>query len=97
QMKMFLTRMGPSSRMVVTGDLTQVDLPLNQVSGLKRAWEILSSIDGIGFCKLNEKDIVRHSLVQKIVEAYERTENRNRDEKKNEDINKLDSGENDTK
>ncbi|MFH1514854.1 MAG: phosphate starvation-inducible protein PhoH, partial [bacterium] len=49
------------------------------------------------FCKLNEKDIVRHSLVQKIVEAYERTENRNRDEKKNEDINKLDSGENDTK
>ena len=96
QMKMFLTRMGPSSRMVVTGDLTQIDLPHEQPSGLKRAWEILSSINGIGFSELNEKDIVRHTLVQKIVEAYDRTENRNRNDKKNENINKFDSGENDS-
>lgn len=74
QMKMFLTRMGPSSRMVVTGDLTQVDLPLDQTSGMERAWEILHSVHGIGFNQLDDSDIVRHSLVQKIVEAYSRHE-----------------------
>lgn len=86
QMKMFLTRMGPSSRMVVTGDLTQVDLPANQISGMERAWEVLNSIDGIGFNELNETDIVRHNLVQRIVEAYERNDKRRRP--KREDDNK---------
>lgn len=76
QMKMFLTRMGPSSRMVITGDLTQVDLPTNQVSGLKTAWDVLKSINGIGFNKFTEVDIVRHNLVQRIVEAYERDDKR---------------------
>lgn len=74
QMKMFLTRMGPSSRMVVTGDPTQVDLPSEQASGLRKAWDVLNHIDGIGFSELRDKDIVRHTLVQKIVEAYERND-----------------------
>ena len=79
QMKMFLTRMGPSSRMVVTGDPTQVDLPGDQLSGLMSSWKILSGIDGIGFNELKEVDIVRHSLVHKIVEAYDRSEQKNRE------------------
>jgi phosphate starvation-inducible protein PhoH and related proteins len=79
QMKMFLTRMGPSSRMVVTGDPTQVDLPGDQQSGLISSWEILQSIEGIGFNELKEGDIVRHSLVHKIVEAYDKSEKKIRD------------------
>ncbi len=71
QMKMILTRLGFKSRMVVTGDLTQTDLPFNQTSGLAMAERILSSIDAIAFCHLAKGDVVRHPLVQKIVEAYE--------------------------
>ena len=74
QMKMFLTRMGPRSFMVITGDPTQVDLPHGEVSGLANALDILSTINGIAFTRLDERDIVRHSLVQEIVEAYERVE-----------------------
>lgn len=76
QMKMFLTRMGPRSFMVVTGDPTQVDLPGGEISGLAHALNILSSIHGIAFVRLDERDIVRHSLVQEIVEAYEKAEHR---------------------
>ncbi|MCU0548594.1 MAG: PhoH family protein [Leptolyngbya sp. Prado105] len=74
QMKMLLTRLGFKSKMVVTGDLTQTDLPMHQESGLAMAQKILKPIDSIAFCNLSKGDVVRHSLVQKIVEAYERYE-----------------------
>lgn len=73
QMKMFLTRMGPESKMVVTGDASQIDLPHNQKSGLKEASKILEGVKGIGFVELNEKDVVRHRLVRDIIEAYQRS------------------------
>jgi len=72
QMKMFLTRLGFGSRMVVTGDVTQVDLPQGQYSGLNAAREILTGIDGVSFVFLDAKDVVRHKIVQEIVEAYRR-------------------------
>lgn len=72
QMKMFLTRMGPDSKMIVTGDVTQIDLPDNQRSGLNVAVKILKDVKGIGFIELTEKDVVRHKLVRDIVEAYEK-------------------------
>lgn len=72
QMKMFLTRMGFGSRMVVTGDVTQTDLPAGQESGLRVASRILPGIAGIEFVHLGKEDIVRHSLVQRIIEAYEK-------------------------
>jgi phosphate starvation-inducible PhoH-like protein len=72
QMKMFLTRLGFGSRAVVTGDLTQIDLPQGQDSGLKQAVSILQGIEGIGICRLTNADFVLHPLVQKIVDAYER-------------------------
>ena len=72
QMKMFLTRMGPESKMIVTGDATQVDLPTRQSSGLKEAIRILEGVKGIGIVELNEKDVVRHRLVRDIIEAYNR-------------------------
>ncbi len=74
QMKMFLTRLGFGSRAVVTGDLTQVDLPKGKVSGLEEARRILSGVEGIAFAYLTHQDVVRHSLVQKIIQAYDRTE-----------------------
>jgi phosphate starvation-inducible protein PhoH and related proteins len=70
QMKMFLTRMGPESKMIVTGDTSQVDLPKNQSSGLKEAVRILNGINGIGMVELSAKDVVRHKLVRDIIEAY---------------------------
>lgn len=72
QMKMFLTRLGFGSRMVVTGDVTQVDLPQGQYSGLNAAREILTGIEGVSFEFLDAKDVVRHKIVQEIVEAYRR-------------------------
>jgi phosphate starvation-inducible protein PhoH and related proteins len=74
QMKMVLTRLGFQSRMVVTGDVTQTDLPLHQTSGLAIAEKSLKSVEGIAFCYLNAADVVRHPLVQQIVEAYDRHE-----------------------
>ena len=74
QMKMFLTRLGENSRMVVTGDLTQTDLPEGKKSGLREAVGILKNIEGISVTALTEKDVVRHPLVQAIVKAYERSE-----------------------
>lgn len=72
QMKMFLTRMGPESKMIVTGDISQVDLPVNQRSGLKEATRILGNVKGIGIIELNERDVVRHKLVREIIEAYDK-------------------------
>lgn len=71
QMKMFLTRLGFGSRMVVTGDVSQIDLPGNTKSGLKVVQKILADIDDLAFCQLGSKDVVRHSLVTKIVDAYD--------------------------
>ena len=72
QIKMFLTRMGMNTKMIVTGDMTQIDLPHSQTSGLIQAMKILKGVKGISFVELNKKDIVRHKLVTKIVEAYEK-------------------------
>jgi phosphate starvation-inducible protein PhoH and related proteins len=72
QMQMFLTRLGFGSKMVVTGDVTQVDLPREQASGLIQVREILAGIDGIAFVEFGHEDVVRHKLVQRIVEAYKR-------------------------
>jgi len=74
QMKMFLTRLGFNSKMVVTGDVTQIDLPTGKKSGLVEAMRILKNIEGIGIASFNEKDVVRHKLVQDIVKAYEKKE-----------------------
>jgi phosphate starvation-inducible PhoH-like protein len=71
QMLMFLTRLGFDSQAVVTGDVTQVDLPNGQTSGLAQAVDLLKNIDGIDFCRFTEADVVRHPLVQKIIKAYE--------------------------
>ena len=76
QMKMFLTRMGFGTRMVVTGDVTQIDLPQGKRSGLKEAVEVLSGVQGIGIATLDHRDVVRHELVQTIVKAYEKHERR---------------------
>lgn len=76
QMKMFLTRIGFNSKVVVTGDLTQVDLPHQELSGLKHAMKILDGVEGIGFTYLSQKDVVRHPIVQRIVEAYDAFERR---------------------
>lgn len=78
QMKMFLTRMGPESKMIVTGDASQIDLPGNQKSGLKEAIRILNGVKGIEMVELNEKDVVRHKLVRDIIEAYGKLDNVNR-------------------
>jgi phosphate starvation-inducible PhoH-like protein len=72
QMKMFLTRVGLGSKAVVTGDVTQIDLPPGRVSGLVQVQGIVRNIEGIGIVRFNEKDVVRHPLVQKIVVAYDR-------------------------
>ena len=82
QMKMFLTRLGDGSKMVVTGDLTQTDLPAGKTSGLKQAVSILKGVEGIAVCRLNEKDVVRHPLVAEIVRAYEATESKRKKEGK---------------
>ena len=71
QMKMFLTRIGFGSKVIVTGDLTQKDLPFDQRSGLEVAVEVLSKVEDIAFCRLTSRDVVRHPLVQKIVQAYD--------------------------
>lgn len=79
QMKMFLTRMGPNSKMIVTGDTSQIDLPSNQRSGLKDAVRILSNTSGIGFVELTDRDVVRHRLVKDIILAYQGKPDGNQD------------------
>ncbi|MEI8205212.1 MAG: PhoH family protein, partial [Bacteroidota bacterium] len=74
QLKMFLTRMGKSAKFIVTGDVTQIDLPKNQPSGLTIAVDLLKNIEGIGFVTLDEKDVVRHKLVRKIIYAFQKNQ-----------------------
>lgn len=74
QMKMFLTRMGTGSKVVVTGDVTQIDLPDGKPSGLREAMRVLKKVEGIGICELTNADVVRHVMVQRIVKAYEEYE-----------------------
>ncbi|MEO7037015.1 MAG: PhoH family protein [Polyangiaceae bacterium] len=81
QMRMFLTRLGFGSKAVVTGDITQTDLPHGARSGLREARELLTGVDGISFCKFTDVDVVRHPLVQKIVVAYEQRDERAREER----------------
>ena len=76
QMKMFLTRMGFGSKVVITGDITQIDLPADKTSGLKEAVRVLRDVEGIGICALTEHDVVRHVMVQRIIKAYEDDEKR---------------------
>lgn len=85
QIKMFLTRMGMNSKMIVTGDMTQIDLPPRQTSGLVQALKILKNVKGLSIVKLSKKDIVRHKLVERIVEAYDEfdKEQKERQEEKN--------------
>lgn len=74
QLKMFLTRIGPSAKAVITGDLSQIDLPKNQRSGLVKASRILQNIDGIAYIRLDEADVVRHKLVKQIIRAYDKAQ-----------------------
>ena len=76
QMKMFLTRLGFGSKIVITGDITQIDLPRDTVSGLKEAMRVLDGVEDIALCRLNEADVVRHVIVQRIIKAYEEDEKR---------------------
>lgn len=85
QIRMFLTRMGWNTKMIITGDMTQIDLPRQQISGMKEAVSVLNGIEGIGIVKLNREDIVRHKLVTKIVEAYDKLKTQDIN---NESINK---------
>ncbi len=78
QLKMFLTRLGPTANCVITGDLSQVDLPFHQKSGLRRAIELLRPIDGIASVYLTADDVVRHRLVKEIIRAYEKADERQR-------------------
>ena len=78
QIKMFLTRMGINTKMIVTGDVTQIDLPASQTSGLVQSIRILKQVKGISFIELNKKDIVRHKLVERIVDAYEKYDKENK-------------------
>jgi phosphate starvation-inducible PhoH-like protein len=78
QIKMFLTRLGLNAKMIVTGDITQIDLPPPATSGLIQAMRILKNIQGIGRVEFAKKDIVRHKLVQQIVEAYEKNDKENK-------------------
>lgn len=82
QIRMFLTRMGWNTKMIITGDLTQVDLPHGTTSGLREAINILEGIKGISFINMNEKDIVRHKLVTRIVNAYEKSDNEKKEQEK---------------
>lgn len=86
QIKMFLTRMGINTKMIVTGDMTQIDLPKSQRSGLVQALKILDGVKGISIVELSKKDIVRHKLVERIVEAYDNYEKEQKDKKSNNEL-----------
>jgi phosphate starvation-inducible PhoH-like protein len=94
QIKMFLTRMGMNTKMIITGDLTQIDLPQHSNSGLLHAQRVLNGVPGIGFVTMNKKDIVRHRLVTRIVEAYEKHEKLNIESKKNDNKEKENKNQN---
>ena len=90
QMKMFLTRIGFGSKVIVTGDASQKDLPSGTRSGLDVAMQVLKKVDGISFCELTSKDVVRHPLVQKIVQAYDEYEKKAKPEKSQRQSKKYD-------
>ncbi len=90
QMKMFLTRLGFGSKMVVTGDITQIDLPSHQESGLSIVRGILDGIPDITFMELTSEDVVRHRLVKAIIKAYNKEDEKNSRENKQHEANKLD-------
>jgi phosphate starvation-inducible PhoH-like protein len=81
QMKMFLTRLGENSHMIVTGDPSQIDLPSGQISGLSEAVRLLEGVEGVGHVAFTAKDVIRHELVGRIVEAYDRGASRKRETK----------------
>lgn len=83
QMKMFLTRLGPNSKAIITGDITQIDLPSSSQSGLVQVKEILKNVDGVGFVYFDKSDVVRHKLVKDIINAYEKHFNGNSENPKN--------------
>ena len=95
QIKMFLTRLGMNAKMIITGDATQIDLPRSTTSGLLQALHILKGVDGIGKVEFGKKDIVRHALVQRIVEAYEHYDESMKDIKKSVTDTAADNGTND--
>ncbi len=90
QMKMFLTRLGFNSKMVVTGDITQIDLPSGKQSGLREVMRVLKDVEDVSICTFTQKDVVRHQLVQRIIEAYERYE-KNKERKSNRHAEKTSS------
>jgi phosphate starvation-inducible PhoH-like protein len=90
QIKMFLTRMGWNTKMIVTGDLTQIDLPPTQISGLVQALDVLEGIEGLSIIRMTKKDIVRHKLVTRVVDAYDRYEQAHKTDKR---ISKKDNNE----
>lgn len=81
QMKMFLTRMGQTANFIITGDMTQVDLPRNQRSGLSYALDVLGDVEGIGIVRLSQHDVIRHPLVKRIIDAFEKAEDKEKEEK----------------
>jgi len=89
QLKMFLTRIGPSAKAIITGDLTQIDLPKNQKSGLVKATRILRNVDGIAHVELDEADVVRHRLVKQIIRAYDKEHEREEDLRKHKEEKEL--------
>lgn len=92
QIKMFLTRIGASAKAVITGDLTQIDLPKNQKSGLIKASRILTKIEGISFIQLDEADVVRHKLVKMIIRAYDKEQAREEELEEKRKTPRKDSG-----
>jgi phosphate starvation-inducible PhoH-like protein len=88
QMKMFLTRLGANSKAIITGDVTQIDLPSKKESGLVQAQSILTGIDGVAFVYFTKQDVVRHKLVKDILNAYEKYQNGNNNENQNSEVNK---------
>jgi phosphate starvation-inducible PhoH-like protein len=83
QLKMFLTRIGPSAQCIITGDMSQIDLPKNQQSGLKKTMQILEGIEGIGMVHLSAEDVVRHRLVKEIIKAFDKDAEREQHFKNN--------------
>jgi len=87
-MKMFLTRLGANSKAIITGDVTQIDLPSKKESGLVQAQAILAGIDGVAFVYFTKQDVVRHKLVKDILNAYEKYQNGNNNENQNSEVKK---------
>ncbi len=88
QMKMFLTRMGMTAKFVITGDMSQVDLPHRQRSGLSYALDVLKDVEGIGVVRLGQSDVIRHSLVKRIIDAFDKTEAAEKEAKYQEELKK---------